>query len=288
MADILIIGGGPAGVSAALYAVRAGAQTALIYRDGGALSKAHSIANFYGFPEGVSGAELQRRGLTQAEALGVRVLRDEVQAIDLDERFRISASQGEHFALSVVLATGAPRKAPGLPGVRELEGRGVSYCATCDGAFWRGRQVAVLGGGDFAAREAAELQHIAGSVVLLTGGEGAPANLPAGIEVDARPVTAILGEGKVEGVAFQGGAHRALDAVFIALGVAGAADFARRTGIMTDGDHILTEMEMDTNVPGLFAAGDCAGAPYQVAKAVEDGRRAGMAAVKYARALKKG
>jgi len=284
MATAVIIGGGPAGISAALYIARAGIDAALFYRDGGALLKAHDIRNYYGFPDGVSGEQLHEMGLKQARALGVNIVRDEVQSIDFEDKLVVRSSSGTYPADAVVLATGAVRKAPSLPGVRELEGRGVSYCAVCDGAFFRGKRVAVLGSGDFALHEARDLLPLASSVTLLTNGLPAPENLPGGIAVDMRKVERIEGEEGVTGVGFAGGERLPLEAVFIAQGVAGAQDFARRTGILMDGARIATDRDMATNVPGLFAAGDCAGAPYQVAKAVEEGMRAGMAAIAYIRA----
>lgn len=284
MANAVIIGGGPAGISAAVYIARAGIEATLLYRDGGALLKAHDIRNYYGFPDGVSGEQLHELGLRQARALGVNVIKDEVQSINFEDTLVVKSSSGTFPADAVVLATGAVRKAPSLPGVRELEGRGVSYCAVCDGAFFRGKRVAVLGSGDFALHEAKELLPLASKVTLLTSGLPAPENLPGGIAADTRKVERIEGEESVAGVRFVDGERLELEAVFIAQGVAGAADFARRTGILMDGAGIATDRDMATNVPGLFAAGDCAGAPYQVAKAVEEGRRAGTAAVAYIRA----
>lgn len=284
MPSILIVGGGPAGLSAAIYAARAGIQTTVLYKDGGALDKTDKIENYFGFADVISGPELLARGRAQAARLGAQLTQAEVTGVEYAEKgFSVKTTAGSYAADAVILATGAPRATPRIAGVRELEGRGVSYCAICDAFFYRGKAVAVLGEGEYALEEARTLLPVVGSVTLLTDGAPAPDGLPEGLRVDERPVTAIEGEDKVARVAFQSGDPIAVDGVFIAYGTAGSSDFARKLGAQLDGNKIQAGEGGATAVPGLFAAGDCTGGLLQVAKAVSDGAQAAMSAIKFVR-----
>lgn len=284
MPSILIIGGGPAGLSAAIYAARAGIQTIVAYKDSGALEKTDQIENYFGFVDVVSGPELLARGRAQAERLGAQLIQTEVTGVEYAQKgFTVKTTQGAFAADAVILATGAPRATPPIPGVRELEGRGVSYCAICDAFFYRGKAVAVLGEGEYALEEARTLLPVAASVTLLTSGAPAPNELPEGLLVDTRPVAAIEGEDKVACVAFQSGDPLAIDGVFIAYGTASSSDFARKLGAQLNGNKIQTAEDGATAVPGLFAAGDCTGGLLQVAKAVSDGAQAALSAIKFVR-----
>lgn len=284
MPSILIVGGGPAGLSAAIYAARAGIQTIVAYKDGGALEKTDKIENYFGFVDVVSGPELLARGRAQAERLGAQLIQTEVTGVEYAEKgFTVKTTQGVLPADAVILATGAPRATPPIPGVRELEGRGVSYCAICDAFFYRGKAVAVLGEGEYALEEARTLLPVAASVTLLTSGAPAPSELPEGLLVDTRPVAAVEGEDKVARVTFESGDPLAVDGVFIAYGTAGSSDFARKLGAQLDGNKIQAAEDGATAVPGLFAAGDCTGGLLQVAKAVSDGAQAALSAIKFVR-----
>lgn len=284
MPSIVIIGGGPAGLSAAIYAARANVQATVLYKDGGALGKTDKIENYFGFPEALTGAELLARGRAQAERLGARLVQTEAIGFEYAETgFTVKTTDGAFPANAVILATGAPRAVPPITGIADFEGRGVSYCAVCDAFFYRGKSAAVLGQGEYALEEARVLLPVAGSVTLLTNGSEPPAALSAGLAVDTRPVTAIEGEDKVARVTFTAGEPLAVDGVFIAYGTAGSSDFARKLGAQLDGNKIKTDTSMATAVPGLFAAGDCTGGLLQVAKAVSDGAQAALSAVKYLR-----
>lgn len=284
MSSVLIIGGGPAGLSAAIYTARANLQTTVIYKDGGALEKTDKIENYFGFVDALSGPDLLARGRAQAERLGAQLIPAEVTGVEYAEKgFSVKTTAGAFPADAIILATGAPRATPPIPGVREFEGRGVSYCAICDAFFYRGKAVAVLGEGEYALEEARTLLPVAGSVTLLTGGATAPNGLPDGLLVDERPIAAIEGEEKVARVVFQTGDPLAADGVFIAYGTAGSGDFARKLGAQLDGNKIQTDADGATAVPGLFAAGDCTGGLLQVAKAVSDGAQAAMSAIKFVR-----
>lgn len=284
MPSILIVGGGPAGLSAAIYAARANIQTTVLYKDGGALEKTDKIENYFGFVDVISGPDLLTRGRAQAERLGAQLIQTEVTGIEYAEKgFSVKTTAGAYAADAIILATGAPRATPPIAGVREFEGRGVSYCAICDAFFYRGKAVAVLGEGEYALEEARTLLPVATSVTLLTNGAPAPANLPEGLLVDTRKVAAVEGDDKVTGVSFADGEPIAVDGVFIAYGTAGSGDFARKLGAQVEGNKIQVGTDLSTAVPGLFAAGDCTGGLLQVAKAVSDGAQAAMNAIKFVR-----
>ena len=295
MPNIVIIGGGPAGLSAAIYAVRAGMQATVLYKDGGALAKTDKIENYFGFIEPVSGAELLElgdvykrqlleRGQKQAERLGAVLRQTEVIGIEYAAQgFTVKTADGVFDADAVILATGSPRAVPKIEGVAALEGRGVSYCAICDAFFYRGKDVAVLGQGEYALEEARVLLSVAQSVTLLTNGSEAPADLPDGLRVETRKVSAVEGDELVSRVAFAEGEPLHVSGVFIAYGTAGSGDFARKLGAQLDGTRIKANADGSTAVPGLFAAGDCTGGLLQVAKAVADGAEAAMSAVKFVR-----
>ena len=283
MSNVIIIGRGPAGISAALYTSRAGIKTTIIGRDGGALSKAGKIENYYGLEEPVSGHALISAGIAQAKRMGVEVVDGEVVGISFDSALIVQTKEQTYRADSVILATGSARSAPRIKGLGKYEGHGISYCAVCDAFFYRGKDVAVLGGGDYAVHEALELLPTSKSVTLLTNGTPADAEVPAGIEVCTKKVEAFAGGNVLEKVVFEDGTSLEIAGVFIAIGVAGSGDLAKKLGAQTQDTKIVVDENMATNVPGLFAAGDCTGGMLQVAKAVYEGAKAGTEAVKYIR-----
>ena len=285
MPNIVIIGSGPAGVSAALYAVRAGVDTTIITKGPGALGRAEKIENYYGFAQPVSGAELERRSIENAKRLGVRFVTAEAVGLTYTDKLTVEAVGGNYPADAVILATGASRAVPRIPGLAGLEGHGVSYCAACDAFFYRGRDVAVLGSGEYALHEVQALLPVVRSVTLLTNGAPLTAQFPPEVKVYPQKVDAILGEKVVTGVQLSGGVQLPVSGVFVALGVAGSTALARKIGAEVNGNRIVVDEKMQTTVPGLYAAGDCTGGLLQVAKAVYEGAQAGTEAAK---ALRKG
>lgn len=280
MYDILVLGAGPAGATAAVYGARAGLSVGLVYRDGGALSRAEKIENFYGAGP-VTGPELFDRGLAQAASFGVEILNREVLGLGFGMNgFEANTKEGTLEAKAVVLAMGTSRKKTTLPGLDALEGKGVSCCAVCDGFFCRGREAAVLGAGEYALHEASVLLPLASKVTLLTDGQPVPP-LPDGLFADDRKLVALEGDTALTGVRFADGGVLPVPRLFVALGTAGSGDLAKKVGILTEGNAITVNGKMETNVPGLFAAGDCTGGLLQVAKAAGEGAQAGLSAVQY-------
>ena len=295
MENIVIIGAGPAGISAALYAVRGNMNPLVINNGIGALEKAEKIENYYGLEQPLSGKELYERGIAQAKALGVRILDAEVLGISGFDTFTVKTTAGDFDTVSVILATGGKRSAPKIPGLKEFEGRGVSYCAVCDAFFYRGKEVAVVGNGDFALHEAEELRNVTQDVTIYTDGKEPEFSREHPIAVNTMKIQAIEGDDKVSGLLMQSdtaaqdaeapeNSFYPADGVFVALGTAGSTEIARQMGAeITDKGNIKTDEEMATTIPGLFAAGDCTGGLLQVSKAVYEGSMAAISAGKYVR-----
>lgn len=280
--DTIVIGYGPAGTTAAIYAVRAGLTVLLIGRDKGSLAKAEKIENYYGFIEPISGAELLENGLKQAARLGVTVVADEVTGVTVTEGFEVHTTNETYEGLSLVIASGMPRKKASVAGIAEYEGRGVSYCAVCDGFFYRNKVAAVIGSGDYAFHEASDLLPFAREIHLLTNGRPFTGGQHEKILVDERRIASVTGdENKVNAVVFADGTTLTVDGVFVAEGTANALDLASKIGIEHDGKVILVDGNQKTSLNGLFAAGDCTGGLLQVAVAVGEGAKAGMAAAAY-------
>lgn len=284
--QIIIIGGGPAGVSAALYLARAAIKTLIIENGPGALSRAHKIDNYYGVA--ASGSELYTKGLEQAKALGITVINDEVLNVEYTDSFTVHLKNTAKILTAPVLllATGTKNITLNLPELVEFEGKGVSYCAVCDGFFFRKKQVAVLGNSAYALHEAEYLKHLATSVTILTNGKDDSLAVAAGFTVRKEVIKAIVGENKLQSIHFAEGPALNVDGLFIAMGTADSTDIARKLGAQLDGRFIKIDTDCATNIPGLFAAGDCTGGLIQIAKAVHEGARAGLAALKFIRTNK--
>ena len=298
--DVIIIGAGPAGISASLYIKRANLNVAVMYSGESQLEKAHKIDNYYGFPQGITGADLYANGIAQAKNLGVDVIQAEVTNIQMDSpaQYTVTAGGTDYTAPSVILATGNKKLRPLIEGIADFEGKGVSYCAICDGFFYRKKNVAVIGNGTFAVAEAGHLAHIADSVTILTDGKDdaevqvalAKSESAGKITVDTRKVAKVCGNesgAKVGGLELFDGEKIPLDGVFVALGSAGAADFAKKLGLALDGDSIAVNEKMATNAPGIYSCGNATGGLLQVCKAVYEGGVAGLNAVEYIRSLTK-
>ena len=206
MYDVIILGAGPAGISASLYTKRANLETLILYNDKSGLEKASLIENYYGFKNGISGKELYETGIEQAKNIGVEVKKEEVVKIENNmEYFNVVTNTNEYKAKNLILATGNKKNKPKIKGIEKFEGKGVSYCAICDGFFYRNRSVSVLGSGNYAVAETNELINIADNITILTNGEKAPEFRADNVTIDTKEIEEIDGENKVEEIKFKDG-----------------------------------------------------------------------------------
>ena len=298
--DIIIIGSGPAGFTAAVYASRGGAATALFggVAPGGQLLLTMEIENFPGFPDPVAGADLMQNMLKQASRLGAKVFTEEISGADLSQRpFRLTSDSGKVYTASaLIVATGAQARWLGLPSEGKYIGKGVSACATCDGFFYRGKEVCVIGGGDSAAEDALFLTKFASKVYIVHRREQLRANFRLQEKLRANPkievvyshtLEEITGEAKVTGVNLKNvatGAARRLETpgVFIAIGHNPASKIFEGKLNLDDSGYIVTDGRLATSVYGVFAAGDVMDTRYkQAAVAVGAGCKAAMEALIY-------
>jgi len=316
--ELIIIGGGPAGLTAGIYAGREKIKTLLIEKaaPGGQIALSEKIENYPGFPEGLSGLELVQKMEEQAKKFGLEIISGEVK------KLKVSAKDGQSWAekivetekeeyesLAVIIATGARAKKLGIPGEDKLIGRGVSYCATCDGPFFKGYEVAVIGGGDTAMQEALFLTKYAKKVFLIHRREKlravgilqeqAKANPKINFLWNTIPVE-IIGENKVEGIKVKHlltneEKNIPLQGIFILIGVEPQTKFLQGTAEMDKDGYIITEEDMQIfqsktrqSLLGVYACGDCRKKPLkQVITACAEGATASFFASLYIEGLKK-
>jgi thioredoxin reductase (NADPH) len=292
--DVLVVGGGPAGMGAALYTGRAMMST-LVFEKlvvGGQLAEAYDVDNYLGFDEGIMGADLVEKMRKHVERFGAKILSEEVLDITVDGPMKtVVTDSGRYEAPIVVVASGASHRKLGVPGEREFAGSGVSYCATCDGAFFRDKKLVVVGGGDAALTESVFLTHFASEIKLVHRRrefrgravhiEEARKQKKIEFVLDT-VVTEIHGEKSVKGVTLQHvktGEVRRIDCegVFVFIGHDPNTGFLKTVLPQYAGGVVPTDMNMETDVKGLYAVGDVRKGSYmQVATAVSDGVVAAM------------
>ncbi|MEZ4601152.1 MAG: thioredoxin-disulfide reductase [Syntrophotaleaceae bacterium] len=298
--DVIIIGGGPAGLTAGLYTSRAKLDTLLVERMivGGQVMTTTKVENYPGFPGGIDGPELVARFQEHCQEFGLQVTSGEVQQlIDKGDYKSVIVDGEEYRARAVIVTTGAEPRKLGIPGEKELAGRGVSYCATCDGAFFRDVPVAVIGGGDTAAEEAIFLSRFASKVYLVHRRDKLRAtsvlqervlanpkievvwnNVPEEVIGDKRGVCEL----KIRNKLTDEVSSLAVEGVFFAIGVIPKAHFLANVLKLNEEGYILTDTEGRTSLPGVFAAGDVRSKMLkQIATAVGDGAVAAIAVEKY-------
>lgn len=280
MSKVVIIGSGPAGVSAALYTQRAGFETTIISNGGGALLKAEKVENYYGFADGISGEKLYNDGIDGAKRLGVEFINDEVVSLSIKDNFIVKTTRNDYSADAVLLATGLSRLAPNIKGLKDFEGMGVSYCAVCDSFFFRSKNVGVIGNGEYALHETKELLNVVGSVTVYTNGEKPLVEFPENVVVKTDKIQSISGKPMALEVNFEDGSD-VINGLFVAYKTAGSTALAKKVGATIDGNRIVVNDKMQTNIKGLFAAGDCTGGLLQISKAVYEGAQAGTEIIKY-------
>lgn len=275
MYDVIIIGAGPAGVSAAVYAKRGGLNVLVIAKDTGTLEKAKKIENYYGF-KSITGEELYKNGLEQLKHLDIELIKDEVVQLNYTNKFEVTTVNNVFESKYVVLATGVSRNVPNIRGIKEFEGKGVSYCAICDAFFYRNKNVAVLGSGNYAIHEAEILKPVAKSVTLLTNNEKLVENRDIDLNVNEKKIREVRGYDKVDEVVFDDDTKEKVNGIFVAIGTASTNDLARKIGARVENNNILVNENLETNVPGLYACGDCTGGILQISKATYEGTKVGL------------
>jgi thioredoxin reductase (NADPH) len=296
---VLILGSGPAGLSAALYAARANLEPVVLtgMELGGQASLTNIIENYPGFPDAVGGQELSDLFQKQAEKFGARVEYDTATDVDLSERpFKVKTYNGEYRAETLIIATGAQATHLNVPGEKELTGRGVSYCATCDGWFFKEKDVVVVGGGDSAIEESLFLTRYAQSVTIIHRRDSLRAGVILQQRVFSHPkvkfiwdsaITEIIGEEKVTKVSVKNlktGEISELptDGVFVFIGHIPNTQMFTNSLKLDEHGYIKTDITLSTNIPGVYVAGE-AGDPNfrQVITSAGMGAASAMQAIKY-------
>jgi thioredoxin reductase (NADPH) len=294
--DVIIVGAGPAGLTAGIYTARHEHSTLILHsgKVGGRALEAHRVENYPGFPQGLTGPELMKLFEDQAMRFGVEIRLETVIGLsDAGDYKIVSTRSGYHQGKTVVLATGIQRKQLSVPGEMEFKGRGVSYCAICDGPFFRNKVVAVIGGGHEAIIDALHLTETASKVYAIPGKKGYSDNYPElavlrgnpKIEViEGKDVTEITGGEFVTSAKLTGSGVDSInvDGVFILLEHVPTSNILVEAGIDADeGGCVIVDKSQQTNMPGVFAAGDCSCTGWQVVTAAGDGAKAALTAMKY-------
>lgn len=304
--DVLILGAGPAGMSAGVYTGRARLKTLILEKalPGGQILTTDFVENYPGFPEGIVPFELMENFRRHAEKFGARFETDEAKAIRPEgQLWVVTGDVREYQARAVIVATGSAYKHLDLPNEDKLTGKGVSYCATCDGAFFRDRPIAVVGGGDNALTEASFLTKFARRVYLIHRRDQFRATKILQDRVRANPkiapvmetvIVALRGEDKLEGLTLKNVKNGSLsdlevEGLFVSVGMVPSTDFVRAFVQVNEWGQIRVNRRMEAGPPGLFAAGDCCEAcPQQMATAVGTGVTAALAVDVYLQALGSG
>lgn len=284
---IAILGGGPAGLSAAIYGARGNQKTLVLRNPGkGAIDKVDKLDNYLGFPDGITGAELIALGEKQAGRFGVEFVEEEALVIKRDmsnDTYKVETASKNITTRGIIIATGVKHEKPKLENLDYFEGRGVSYCVVCDGFFFKDKKVAVIGAKDYAAKEALELLNFTKDVTILTNGK--PIEIQDSLSkkleeneivINTEKCDEVCGTDSVAGIKLKNGEKLEFSGIFVAVGTSGATDFAKTLGIMVEGNTIKVDERMSTGVPGIYAAGDCTGGNRQVSTAVGQGADAAI------------
>lgn len=296
--DIIIVGGGPAGLTAAIYAARHNNKTMVLEGNkvGGKTLEAHWVENYPGFPDGISGPDLMDLMKKQAAKFNAEFSTETVVAIaDFGEMKMLTTRKGVRQAKAVIIATGIAKRSLSVTGENEFKGRGVSYCGVCDGPFFREKTVAIVGGGHEAVHDIEVLGESASKVYAIPGKKGYSEEFPELDHIKKAPkvefiydadVTEIGGSDFVEYLKLDNGQDIKLDGVFIILEHVSTSTILSDAGIETDaGGCILTDKDQKTNMDGLYAAGDCCCRGMQIVTATGMGAQAALSAMKYVKQL---
>jgi len=284
MTGVAIIGGGPSGLSAAIYTARADRRTLVFDSGGGTTRDVDTMENVYGFPDGVTGPELVELGRDHATKFGAEVVEEEVVHVGrAGDAYHVETTVEEYEVDGVILATGADYERPAIADVADYEGRGVSYCVECDAYFYRDSPVAVVGTGNYAAQEALMLLDYTDDVRLLTNGSAFEADQhlrerveDADIPVATDRLDRVVGEDALEAVHTRDGDRIEVEGLFVALGTAGGTDIAEMLGVPVENGAIQTDGDQSTTAERVYAAGDVTGGHQQISTSVGEGARAAI------------
>lgn len=289
--DIVVIGVGPAGAQAAIHAARGKASVTMLGKLTNSAMYGTHVENYFGISGRTDGSEILNNGLSQALSFGAKHIDENVTAIERSGNLFIVTTESDSkiTARAVILASGISRAKLSVPGEKEFFGKGVSYCASCDCNFYKGKRVAVIGDESEAAASAELMTSYASHVLWVTkdtkvSGVMVKKAKDAGVEIIPKTVNEIIGKDKVTGIRFSDASTVNTDGVFIELGGRSSSDLAMDIGLMPDPDGTIKVNEKcETSVAGAYACGDVAGRPWQIAKAVGQGSVAGINAADYVR-----
>lgn len=267
MKEIVIIGSGPAGVSSAVYLKRFNHDVTVISSGVGTLSIAHQVDNYYGYC-GVSGDEIFKKGLDQLNHLNIPLINESVISIEYYGHFIITTNKNTYEAKKVILATGKARNKLKIKNAKEYESKGLSYCATCDGFFYRDKKIGIIGSGEYMLHELSFLKNMSKDITIFT--DGVELNLD-GFNVVTSPIASLYGEEFLEGVNTLDNSYQ-VDGLFVAIGEASTFDLIKHMGINVDkNNNIIVKDNYETNIKNLYAIGDAIGGVLQITKASYDG-----------------
>ena len=274
--DFIILGGGPTAIGCAIYAARFAMDVLIIGKTfGGLIATTHIVENYPGISS-VSGTEFVEMFRDHMDSLNIPYISDEIRSIEkFNDHFILRSFFQKFKAYTICIATGSERRKLGIPGEEKFAGRGVSYCATCDGPFYKDKIVCVIGGSDSAAKEALFLAQNAKKVYIIYRGEeirAEPINKKRVYEndkieiINKTNITEIKGNDKVKSVIFDNGREFEVDGLFIEIGSNPASDIVKDLGVkLNEKNEIITNRKSETNIPGIYAAGDVANAPFKQA-----------------------
>jgi len=283
--DVVVIGGGPAGLSAAIYTARAELDTLILDEADKLLEKAESIDNYFGFPEGVSGKELLKRGRDQAKRFRTDIIEEKALITKMDpegEGYIVETTDKEFKTKGLVISPGIQHEKPPIEGIKEYEGKGISYCVVCDAPLYKGKKVGLVGSEDLVGKEALELYEYTMDIKIYTNGNELemPENLLEKLEerdipVEKGKIEEVIGEEEFSGLRVDGEVQE-MNGLMIAEGSSGSLDFARSLGITIEDGVLSVDDDMFTGVPKVYAAGDCVGGARQISAAVGEGAKAAL------------
>lgn len=263
--DTIIIGKGPCGISCSIYLKRFNLNPLIIAKDGGALTKAMTIENYYGF-NSISGIDLINLGINQAKSLDIPIIDDEVLSIEVLDHIYVKTKTNTYECYTLFIAMGASRNKLKVKNASLYEGKGLSYCAICDGFFFKNKNIGIVGSGAFMESEYEILKNFSNNITIFTNGEDT--NICGNVVKEK--IISLNGQNHLESVETESNTYK-IDGLFVAIGHQSGMSLARHIGLELKDNNIVVDSNMKTNIPHIFAGGDVIGGILQVSKAVSDG-----------------